>query len=103
MTAASARDFRNLGLSVAGIIFLGAPLQGSNAARWGTWLAQALQYESSLLKVLQKDSQTLFDIARDFSGCHIDWVSVYFYETRDVNYGPFRVQVSLYSTFQFSY
>lgn len=95
MFAASSRHFRDLGLSVAGILFLGAPLQGSSTARWGSWLAQALQYDPSLLELLQKDSQPLFDIARDFSDCHIDWDSVCFYETQDANYGPFIIQVSL--------
>jgi hypothetical protein len=80
---------------VAGIIFLGAPLQGSSTAFWGTWLAQALRYDHSLLEVLQKDSQPLFDIARDFSDCHINWDSICFYETHNANYGPFTIQVSL--------
>ncbi|TVY71301.1 Protein SERAC1, partial [Lachnellula suecica] len=92
-SAASSRYFHDLGLSVAGIIFLGAPLRGSDAARWGTWLAQALHYDSTILKLLQKDSQPLFDIGRDFSDCRIDWDLVCFYEKQDAKFGPFTVQI----------
>ncbi|RDL37405.1 uncharacterized protein BP5553_04838 [Venustampulla echinocandica] len=92
VSAASSRHFHDLGLSVAGIIFLGAPLQGSNAAIWGTWLAQALRYDSTMLQLLQKDSQPLFDVARDFSDCHINWDSVCFYETQHARYGLLTIQ-----------
>jgi hypothetical protein len=97
VSATSSRHFYDLGLSVAGIIFLGAPLQGSDAACWGTWLAQALQHDSTMLKLLQKDSQPLFDVRRDFSDCRIDWDLVCFYEKQDAKYGPVKVQVYIYS------
>jgi hypothetical protein len=93
VSAASSRHFYELGLSVAGIIFLGAPFQGSDAARWGTWLAQALQHDSTMLRLLQKNSQPLFDVARDFSDCRIELDLVCFYETQDAKYGPLKVQV----------
>ncbi|KAG9239765.1 P-loop containing nucleoside triphosphate hydrolase protein [Amylocarpus encephaloides] len=90
--AASSRHFREIGLSVAGIIFLGGPFQGSDAALWGTWLAQVLRSERSLLELLQKDSQPLFDIGRDFAECLIDWDVIYFYETQNATYGPLTFQ-----------
>ncbi len=102
MFAASSRHFHDLGLSVAGIIFLGAPLQGSDAARLGAWLAQALQYDSTMLKLLQKNSQPLYDVARDFSECLIDWDLVCFYETQGAKYGPLKVQVCSYFSLQFT-
>ncbi|KAI9799129.1 MAG: hypothetical protein M1825_004896 [Sarcosagium campestre] len=74
--AASSRHFRDIGLSVAGIIFLGGPFQGSDAALWGSWLAQALHSDRSLLELLQKDSQPLFDVGRDFADCHTEWDTV---------------------------
>jgi hypothetical protein len=100
--AASSRNFHDLGLSVAGIIFLGAPLQGSDAARWGTWLAQALQHDSTMLRLLEKNSQPLFDVARDFSESLIEWDLVCFYETQDAKYGPLKIQVYTYFTLQFT-
>ncbi|KAH6694360.1 P-loop containing nucleoside triphosphate hydrolase protein [Leptodontidium sp. MPI-SDFR-AT-0119] len=90
--AASSRHFRDLGLSVAGIIFLGGPFQGSDAALWGTWIAQALRSDRTLLELLQKDSQPLLDITRDFADCHIDWDSVCFYENQSAVYGPLTIQ-----------
>ena len=80
---------------MAGIVFLGGPFQGSNAALWGTWLAQAFRYDRTLLESLQKDSQPLFDITRDFTGCYIDWDAVCFYETQKATYGPLTIQVCL--------
>lgn len=87
---------------MAGIIFLGAPFQGSDAARWGAWLAQALQYDSTMLRLLQKDNQLLFGVTRDFSDCRIEWDLVCFYETQDAKYGPLNVQVYSCFTLQFS-
>lgn len=88
---------------MAGIIFLGAPLQGSDPARWGTWLAQALKKDYTLLKLLRKDSQPLFELSRDFSNCSIEWDLVCFYENEKAKYGPFKIQVCSYFTFNLSY
>ena len=58
--------FRNLRLSVAGIVFLGTPHEGSGAARYGKWLARATGCDTTLLKSLTRNSQVLHEIAQDF-------------------------------------
>jgi hypothetical protein len=89
------REFTNLRLSIAGIIFLGAPFQGSDTALFGTWLAKALRGDTTLLKLLKKDSPTLSDLSRDFWGSHSDWDLVCFYEKKEADYGPLKIQVCL--------
>ncbi|KAM0157263.1 hypothetical protein ACHAPG_004757, partial [Botrytis cinerea] len=87
------REFTNLRLSVAGIIFLGAPFQGSDAALFGTWLAKALRRDTALLELLKKDSPTLYDLSRDFWGSYSAWDLVCFYEMIDAEFGPIKTQV----------
>jgi hypothetical protein len=70
--AAPSRHYRDLGLSITGIIFLGGPFQGSDVALKAKWLSQALRYDRTLLELLQKDSGPLFNVATDFADCHID-------------------------------
>jgi hypothetical protein len=96
--AASSRHYRDISLSVTGIIFLGGPFQGSDAALKAKWLSQALRYDRTLLELLRKDSRALFDVATDFADCHIDWDTVCFYETQNATYGPLTIQVCLYFT-----
>lgn len=95
MIAASSQPYRDLGLSIAGLIFLGGPFQGSDVALKAKWLSQALGYDRTLLELLQKDSRPLFDIATDFADCYIKWDAVCFYETQNATYGPLTVQVCL--------
>ncbi|KAM0310604.1 hypothetical protein ACHAO8_007970 [Botrytis cinerea] len=85
--------FTNLRLSVAGIIFLGAPFQGSDTALFGTWLAKALRRDTTLLELLKKDSQALYDLSRDFWGSYSAWDLVCFYEMIDAEFGPIKTQV----------
>ncbi|KAK6605159.1 phosphorylase superfamily protein [Botrytis cinerea] len=87
------REFTNLRLSVAGIIFLGAPFQGSDAALFGTWLAKALRRDTALLELLKKDSPTLYDLSRDFWGSYSAWDLVCFYEMIDAEFGLIKTQV----------
>ncbi|KAK8905606.1 hypothetical protein QC760_005530 [Botrytis cinerea] len=87
------REFTNLRLSVAGIIFLGAPFQGSDAALFGTWLAKALRRDTALLELLKKDSPTLYNLSRDFWGSYSAWDLVCFYEMIDAEFGPIKTQV----------
>lgn len=68
-------DFRSIYVSTFGIIFLGTPHTGSNAADWGLML-QAMadtviprrffESESVLLRTLRKDSETLVNINDHF-------------------------------------
>lgn len=66
MIAIYQQDFTNLRLSVAGVIFLGAPFQGSDIASVRTWLAQLSGLDLIILKLLEKDSPSLYTLSRDF-------------------------------------
>ncbi|MCJ1242271.1 hypothetical protein MMC14_010278, partial [Varicellaria rhodocarpa] len=85
-------DFKDIRLSTAGIIFLGTPHQGSNAAVYGMWLAQAARYDKTLLESLKKSSAVLHDIARDFETSYRSVDVVCFYENKEASYGPWRTQ-----------
>ena len=95
MIAVHQQDFTDLRLSVAGIIFLGAPFQGSDAAFFGKWLARLRGCDSTLLELLERDSLSLCALSRDFWGSHSDWDLVCFYEKREAGYGPLKAQVCL--------
>lgn len=98
MNAALQPDFADLRLSVAGIIFLGGPFQGSDAAIFGQWLAQLSGLESNLLKMLQKGSQDLFALSADFYGSHRNLDLVCFCEKEKAEYfGLIKAQVRLWS------
>ncbi len=81
-------DFRDIRLSTAGIIFLGTPHQGSDAAVYGVWLAQAVGHDKTLLKSLKRNNSALDEIARDFDASHSTADIVCFYEDKDMPYGP---------------
>ncbi|TVY32372.1 Kinesin light chain [Lachnellula occidentalis] len=66
-------DFTDLRLSVAGIIFLGAPLQGSD--------------------LLTKDSSSLNGLSRDFWGSYKDWDLFCFYENIEAEMGPIKKKI----------
>lgn len=85
--------FRDIRLSTAGIIFLGTPHQGSDAAMYGGWLAHAAGYDKTLLESLKRNSPALHNIARDFEASYSNADIVCFYEDKDVSYGPLKTQV----------
>ncbi|KAI4194041.1 MAG: hypothetical protein LQ346_003773 [Caloplaca aetnensis] len=65
-------DYPSVIRSVAGVIFLGTPHRGSNSQSKASVLASiassvALGEHSNLLKVLDKDSETLADLLHDFT------------------------------------
>ena len=65
-------DFQYLALSTVGIIFLGTPHRGTQAARWGEFVARigkrlGLGAETSILRDLQADSENLSDLLYDFT------------------------------------
>ena len=94
MLADHGSDFRDVRLSLAGIIFLGAPHQGSNAAEYGVWLARAAGRDITLLESLKRNSITLSEVASDFEksyGAETDIVC--FYEHENASYGPLETQV----------
>ncbi|RDW70985.1 putative kinesin light chain 1 protein [Coleophoma cylindrospora] len=77
------QDFTDLRLSVAGIIFLGAPFQGSDVATYGTWLARIADLDTALLEMLRKGSLDLHGISSDFYGSYNQWDIVCFYEKKN--------------------
>ena len=81
-------DFRDIRLFTAEIIFLETPHQGSDAAVYGVWLAQAVGRDKTLLKSLKRNCSALDEIARDFDASHSTADIVYFYEDKDVSYEP---------------
>ncbi|KFZ13047.1 hypothetical protein V502_06789 [Pseudogymnoascus sp. VKM F-4520 (FW-2644)] len=91
--AALNQDFRDIRLSVSGIIFLGAPFQGSNAAMLGKRLAQVTGGDLSLLELLQKDNPNLHSLSKDFCDSHHEWDFVCFYENTDADYALFKTRV----------
>lgn len=103
MVAILDKNFTNLRLSVAGVVFLGAPFQGSDIASVGTWLAQVAGLDPTILKLLQKDSPSLYPLSRDFWGNHSDWDLVCFYEVVKAEYGPINKQVCHHGSLQGPY
>ncbi|OBT73867.1 hypothetical protein VF21_06673 [Pseudogymnoascus sp. 05NY08] len=91
--AALNRDFQELRLSVSGVIFLGAPFQGSSAAVLGKRLAQETGGDLSLLELLQKDNTNLQSLSKEFSDSHREWDFVCFYEDTDADYTLFKTRV----------
>ena len=85
--------FRDIRFSMAGIIFLGTPHQGSEAAEYGVWLTQAARHDKTLLKSLKRNSLALHAIARDFEASYSNADIVCFYENKDASYGPWRTRV----------
>ena len=85
--------FSDIRLSTAGIIFLGTPHQGSDAAVYGVWLAQVVGHDTTLLESLRRNSSALHNIAQDFEASYSNADIVCFYEDKDASYGPWRTQV----------
>ena len=86
--------FKDIRLSTAGIIFLGTPHQGSDAAVYVVWLAQVAGRDKTLLESLKRDSPALYGVARDFEASYSKADIVCFYEDKDASYGPWRTQVT---------
>jgi hypothetical protein len=81
------QEFHDLRLSVAGIIFLGAPFQGSDVAIFGEWLARLSSLDSTLLQALKRGSRELYELSTDFCGSYGNWDIVCFYEKKDTYLG----------------
>jgi hypothetical protein len=98
VNAVHQRDFDDLRLSVAGIVFLGAPFQGSDAAFFGKWLARLSGRDSTLLKSLEKGNISLRHLSEDFWGSYSNWDLVCFYENIEAEYRLFEAKVCLCSS-----
>ena len=93
MLADHGEIFSDIRLSMAGIIFLGTPHQGSDAAVYGVWLAWIFRHNGTLLESLKRDSSDLYSIALDFEQSYGNADIICFYEKQDGVYGPLRSQV----------
>ena len=93
MVAVHGELYSDIRLSLAGIIFLGTPHQGSEAAKYGLWFAQMQGLETGLLESLKRNSVDLHHIARDFEASYADADIVCYYEDKDASYGPLRTKV----------
>ena len=93
MVAVHGVRYNDIRFSMAGIIFLGTPHQGSEAAKYGLWFARMQGLETRLLESLRRNSDDLHHIARDFEASYADADIVCYYEDKDASYGPLRTQV----------
>ena len=65
-------SFHYLTLSTVGIVFLGTPHRGTNAATWGSIVATSAKVlgfgtEDSIMKDLREDSETSRDLLYEFT------------------------------------
>lgn len=65
-------NFQYLALSTVGIVFLGTPHRGTQATKWGEFVARSgnllgLGVETSILKDLRADSENLRDLLYEFT------------------------------------
>ena len=80
--ASHGERFRDLRLSLAGIIFLGTPHQGSDAAGYGKWLARVNGCDTTLLDSLTRNSQILDEVGQDFETGYSNIDIICFYEEK---------------------
>lgn len=102
MIAVHRQEFTDIRLSVAGIIFLGAPFLGSDVAPYGEHLARLSGLDPTLLKLLRRDSPDLLALSRDFWGSYDTLDLVCYYENMKANYGLVKAKVCLCSFFESS-
>ncbi|KAH7066288.1 hypothetical protein BKA63DRAFT_524118 [Paraphoma chrysanthemicola] len=91
-------SYTDLRLSVAGIVFLGSPFQGSDEAAYAQWLAKLVRLQEeeghkyTLLRTLQKESRELHNLSIDFWRSYGEYDMTCFYENREAVYGPISRQ-----------
>lgn len=91
-------EFSDLQKAISGVVFLGTPFAGSDLASFRKWcnsfLAEMVDIDTRVLKLLDKNSSTLFQLSRDFWGAYQSWDIICFYENQVTTYGGrfFRAQ-----------
>lgn len=88
--------YRDIKLSTVGILFLGTPHAGSDAATKGKWIAAIAGNDTTLLESLKSGSSELFYLADDFSAASKSLTIVSYYERNKSTYvgGLQKVEVS---------
>ena len=86
--------FADIRVSTAGMIFLGVPTQGCDAARLGAWAQRAIGNDQPLLRTLQTASEDLLTLSRDFWTSYGSLPITCFFESSDSKYGPLTMRVS---------
>ena len=89
--------FRDLRLSVAGIVFLGTSHQGSDAAGYGKWLARTAGCDTTLLESLIKITKFYMKFNRILKKATII-LTLCFYEEK---FGLLGVKVCMPKSFFF--
>ena len=86
--------FHYLALSTVGVVFLGTPHRGTQAAKWGEVIAisaKALGFgsEDSILKDLREDSETSRDLLYEFTlwANRASLTLICFFEQHKTDYG----------------
>jgi hypothetical protein len=86
--------FQDLATSIVGIVFLGTPHRGTDASKWGEWIAYTgktlgLGMSDTILKDLREDSETLNLLLHNFTLWlfRMSVSTVCFFETHKTDYG----------------
>lgn len=77
-----------------GVVFLGTPHRGTNAAKWGSIVAKTakalgLKTENRILKVLEEDSESSRDLLYEFTllANRASLTVLCFFEQHETDYG----------------
>lgn len=87
-------DYADIKDSTAGILFLGGPMQGSEAASMASKIERVFFIESSILKTLEPGSHDLARLNRNFMAGYAKLKPVCFYETIDQVYPGRNIMVN---------
>jgi hypothetical protein len=91
------KRYNTIKTATGGIIFLGTPHRGSDAATWGKLIANigktTIHSSTTLLKTLQKNSQELHALSQDFSHMQNHFMVANFYEQKESKVGWASVMV----------
>ena len=87
-------SFHHLSLSTVGVVFLGTPHRGTEAAKWGQIVATAAKalgfgFEDSILKDIRKDSEHSRDLLYEFTlwANRASLTLICFFEQHETDYG----------------
>jgi len=78
--------FEDVKRSIAGVIFLGTPHDGTDLAGFATFIATVKQNDPSLVKSLMPEARELFEASRDFASGYSDLPVMCFFESAPTDY-----------------